>query len=108
MYQDLNEMLLFLHQHSANPKGILGRVLRLNIMAPSHRFDRYLMELIEDGYIDIKVHQAGEFKLKLDTDIISFSLSRKGTVFIENGGFEFITKRDFRFIQPSNFVGEQL
>jgi hypothetical protein len=107
MYQDLNEILLFLHQQSGNSKGILGRVLRLNIMAPSHRFDRYLIELIEDGHVDIKVRQSSEIKSKLDTDLISFSISKKGVTFIKNGGYEFIPKRDFPFNQPGNFVGEQ-
>jgi hypothetical protein len=108
MYQDLNEILLFLQKHAGNTKGILGRVLRLNIMAPSNRFDRYLMELIEDGHVDIKVRQSEEVKSKLDTDLVSFSISKKGVTFIKNGGYEFIPKRDFHFIQPSNFVGEQL
>jgi hypothetical protein len=108
MFQDLNEILLFLHQHAGNSKGILGRVLRLNIMAPSNRFDRYLMELIEDGHVDINMRLSSENKSKLDTDLISFSISKKGVIFIEKGGYEFITKRDFHFIQPSNFVGEQL
>lgn len=108
MYQDLNEILLFLHQHAEYTKGILGKVLRLNIMAPSHRFDRYLMELIEDGYVRIDVHQSGAIKTKLDTDLISFSISKKGVTFIKNGGYEFIPKRDFPFNQPGNFVGEQL
>ncbi len=108
MYQDLNEILLFLHQHAGNSKGILGRVLRLNIMAPSHRFDRYLIELIEEGHVDINVHQSGVIKTKLDTDLISFSISKKGVTFIKNGGYEFIPKREFYFNQPSNFVGEQL
>lgn len=108
MYQDLNEILQFLHHHTSNSKGILGRVLRLNILAPSHRFDRYLIELIEDGNVEINVHQSGEIKLKLDTDLISFSISQKGLAFIENGGYEYISRRDIRFSQPSTFVGEQL
>jgi hypothetical protein len=108
MFQDLNEILLFLHQHAGNSKGTLGRVLRLNIMAPSNSFDRYLMELIEDGHVDINVHQSGVIKTKLDTDLISFSISKKGVTFIEKGGYEFITKREFHFNQSSNFVGKQL
>jgi hypothetical protein len=108
MYQDLNEILLFLNQHEGDSKGILGRVLRLNIIAPSIRFDRYLIELIENGYVDINVHQSGIIKSKLDSDLISFSISKKGKTFIENGGYEFIPKKKNSSSQPSNFVEELL
>lgn len=93
MYQELNEILFYLSLKDESQYGSLGLVIRLNVFSSSNRFDYYLNVLIEEGNIDRVNTRTEEINQKLNTNLVSFILTKRGLVFIREGGYNHSFKK---------------